>query len=202
MISPHLATSRPASPNHAGSRPQAFADALPVFEQTHDAEHCYCAQLVTGQLLSLLGYDITTIPHPWASHTWVEDEHVNPRVWRQGPPCIEGDAPRWEAMARRKFTFFYKVPPRRMLALHHRVTIGANRAHAPRAARHAHPLHATHRATRHAPRAPRRTPRAARGTLCLAAHPTPQRPPRRSHPPRRRHLRQALHEKFDRMTVT
>lgn len=43
---------------------KAFAEAWPTFERTHEAEHCFCPDLVTGELLTLLGFDITPMPDP------------------------------------------------------------------------------------------------------------------------------------------
>ena len=44
---------------------KAFAEAWPSFWRTHQIEHCYCPDMVTGQLLSLLGFSITKMAEKW-----------------------------------------------------------------------------------------------------------------------------------------
>ncbi len=46
---------------------KAYAEAWPSFQKTHDAEHCYCPDLVTGEILTLLGFTITAMPRRYGS---------------------------------------------------------------------------------------------------------------------------------------
>lgn len=104
------------------SRPvvQSYVNALPRFEATHNAQPCSCPIIVIGQLLSLLGYELTAIPSAYASMTWGPVQDELPHRWAKGPPCQAGESARWESMSKVSFAFFYEVPPRRVLALHHR----------------------------------------------------------------------------------
>ena len=41
---------------------------MPGFTARYNTQHCYCPDLVTGELLSLLGFEITHMPKYWRAH--------------------------------------------------------------------------------------------------------------------------------------
>lgn len=85
---------------------KAFADSVDHFIATTPIDAiCYCPDKLTGMLLSLLGYNLTTMD-PY---------------WGQGYDACAVDSKASRAARVPEWSLYHYVTPRKMLAIHHRV---------------------------------------------------------------------------------